>query len=101
MKKFAAAALAGLALVSTPTYAADLFGTAAPPMSASDNPAVEIGSNWYIRGDVGASFDSVPNVTAQGFGVPPVGTVTDPISASYKVNSSKTDFTADVGLGYR
>jgi opacity protein-like surface antigen len=101
MKKFAAAALAGLALASTPSQAADLFGTAAPPMSAPDNPAVEIGTNWYIRGDVGASFDSLPNVTAQGFGVPPTGTVADPISATYSVNSMKTDFTADVGLGYR
>ena len=102
MKKFAAAALAGLALASTPTYAADLFGTAAPPMSApSDNPMVEVGSNWYIRGDVGASFDNAPTVSFSSISTPPQGNASTPLSPLIGSNQFEHDFTADVAVGFR
>ena len=57
MKLVTIATLAGLALAS-PAKAADLFA-APPPASfpASQAPtAIEIGSNWYLRGAIGASF---------------------------------------------
>jgi opacity protein-like surface antigen len=106
MKKIAALTLVGLAMASTPTQAADLFGTAPPPMSAPDSPMVEVGSNWYIRGDVGASLDEVPDVSLAGYGlqpygVPPIGTAASPLGGSFTTNVSKTDFNADVGIGYR
>ncbi|MDE3174649.1 MAG: hypothetical protein KGM15_00885 [Pseudomonadota bacterium] len=52
MRFLAAAGLAGACLATSPLFAADLFSSAPPPMDA---PMVdtELGSNWYIRGDVG------------------------------------------------
>jgi opacity protein-like surface antigen len=52
MRLLGLAGLAGACLATSPLFAADLFGSAPPPMEA---PAVdtELGSNWYIRGDVG------------------------------------------------
>jgi opacity protein-like surface antigen len=47
----AAAGLAGACLATSPLYAADLFGSAPPPLS--EPMQTELGSNWYIRGDVG------------------------------------------------
>lgn len=96
------AALAGIAMVSTPSLAADLFGTAAPvAFPASDSPAAEVGSNWYLRGDAGLSLDSVPDVSFGAIGAPPTGTATAPLSASFGQNTQTKDFTADVGIGYR
>ena len=54
-----------LSLTLAPAVAADLFGSA-PPMTipASLAPtSVEVGSNWYLRGDVGVGFDDAPSVT--------------------------------------
>jgi hypothetical protein len=63
MKKIAAVALASLAIASTPTQAADLFGTAPPPLGEpASNPEVEIGSNWYIRGDLGYGEVNSPTI---------------------------------------
>jgi opacity protein-like surface antigen len=103
MKKFAAAALAGLAGASTPTQAADLFGTAPPPMSeAADNPMVEIGSNWYIRGDVGASLENVPSLSFPPDATPQPGSSGKGILPfTSRVGAGYPDFTADVGFGYR
>ena len=58
MKLVTKAALASLALAA-PAQAADLFDAAAPAsFPESQAPTtVEIGSNWYLRGDIGASFD--------------------------------------------
>ena len=67
MRLFAAATMAGACLATAPLHAADLFGSAPPPMS---EPAAqtELGSNWYIRGDVGygPSTQSVVDPTNSG-----------------------------------
>ena len=62
MKTSIAAALAGLAMASTPTLGADLFGTAPPPLTfpANQSPFTEVGSNWYLRGDVGYERRQAP-----------------------------------------
>jgi len=103
MKRISAATIVGIALASTPTLAADLFGTAAPPtmsVPASEAPtAVEVGSNWYIRGDLGAGVDSVPSLTFSSISAPAPGTGILPLASS--VGSSRTDFSADIGFGYR
>ena len=96
------AALAGIAMVSTPALAADLFGTAAPvAFPASDGPAAEVGSNWYLRGDVGTSLDSVPSVTFSSTSVPPAGDASTPLSVGNGASTLGHDFLADIGVGYR
>jgi opacity protein-like surface antigen len=52
MKFLAAAGLAGACLATSPVIAADLFDSGPPPLDAPA-PEAELGSNWYIRGDVG------------------------------------------------
>jgi opacity protein-like surface antigen len=105
MKRLSAAAIAAMALASTPALAADLFGTAAPPMldvpAASAPTAVEVGSNWYIRGDVGASFDNAPTISSSAIGAPPPGSAATPIAANLGPNGFNTNFTIDIGFGYR
>lgn len=102
MKKIAAVALVGLAMASMPTQAADLFGTAAPPMSEpADNPMVEIGSNWYIRGDVGASLENVPSLSFARYAQPEPGSGGGFLPVTSKVGAGYPDFSADVGFGYR
>ena len=102
MKAFAAA-LAGLVVASTPSLGADLFGTAGPPTSfpATESPTAEVGSNWYLRGDVGASLDSVPSVTFSSTSVPPAGNASTPLSVGSSASRLSHDFLADIGIGYR
>jgi opacity protein-like surface antigen len=102
MKLITKAALASLAL-GAPAQAADLFG-AAPPASfpSSQAPtAIEIGSNWYLRGDVGASFHDGPTASldptlAIQAGVPGV-----PLGAATWGGASWANFTGGLGFGYR
>ena len=117
MKKFAAVALAGLALASTPTQAADLFGTAAPPMSEpADNPMVEIGSNWYIRGDVGLTDENSPTIVPSAGLIPqlytdpltgaifdnqPVGNASTNTPVTRGNNQTSRDVVFDAAFGYR
>jgi hypothetical protein len=53
MRLLAAVGLAGACLATSPMFAADLLGSAPPPMEAPPLGQTELGSNWYIRGDVG------------------------------------------------
>ena len=103
MKFLIAAAVAGLAAAATPAAAADLFGSA-PPMTMPSSGAptsVEVGSNWYIRGDIGISWDQVPTVTTNSQSVPPGGDATTPIGVGLGPSQFGRNFTADVGVGYR
>ncbi len=89
MKIVAAAALASLAMAWTPTQAADLFGTAAPPIA--DAPQVEVGTNWYIRGDLGIAQDQQPSLSPTGVGLPsliPAGTLVNGQSGFYPLNQN-------------
>lgn len=52
MRLLAAAGLVVACLAPSPLFAADLFDSAPPPMDMPQ-PQTELGSNWYIRGDVG------------------------------------------------
>ena len=118
MKKIAAVALAGLAIASTPTQAADLFGTAPPPLGEpASNPEVEIGSNWYIRGDLGYGEVNSPTIvpsaglippvlydipgTWAGFDDSPVGNSSTNAPVFRGNNKTKGDGVFDVGLGFR
>ena len=68
MKTSIAAALAGLAMASTPTLGADLFGTAPPPMTFQPGqaPLTEVGANWYLRGDLGLDLDQAASFSMAG-----------------------------------
>ena len=104
MKTSVAAALAGLAMASTPTLGADLFGTAPPPMTfpASQSPITEVGTNWYLRGDIGLSADQAP--TCLDGGDPDAGRRSEasyPSPSALGSSSWRDDISADIGLGYR
>ena len=115
MKFLAAAGLAGACLATSPLFAADLFSSAPPPM---DEPAYqsELGSNWYIRGEVGYGELNQATIVPQAglfppthysvnTGVPfngaPIGDANSP--APITRGNNKTTMGADFGfgLGYR
>ncbi len=99
MKLAKASAAAILAIVS-PAAAADLFAPA-PPLSypASNSPtAVEVGTNWYVRGDIGASFPQTPSITLPYLSASPAAFG----AATWTSNqSSNIGVAGGVGFGYR
>jgi opacity protein-like surface antigen len=102
MKVLMSLACAG-AIVAAPASAADLFGTAPPlTMPATQGPPIfESGSNWYVRGDLGISFDDAPSVSFSSISVPPPGFFGSPLAVYSGQNIHATDFTGGVGVGYR
>jgi opacity protein-like surface antigen len=103
MKTSIAAAVAGLAMASTPTLGADLFGSAPPPMTfaANQSPLTEVGSNWYLRGDVGVSVDQAPSYSMAAISMPPAGGGILPFSDALGSSKWRYDVTGDIGVGYR
>lgn len=89
-----AVVLAGLA-AATPAAAADLT---MPPLSypAAQSPtAVEVGTNWYVRGDFGASFPDAPSFTLPYLSNAAFATTTN-LQAGQPVG-----FAGGAGFGYR
>jgi opacity protein-like surface antigen len=103
MKVLKFLACAGLTAAAWPASAADLLGTAPPlSMPASQGPTTfEVGSNWYIRGDLGISFDEAPTISLSSISTPPSGFVGTPYATSAGTGWSTTNFTGGVGAGYR
>lgn len=113
---FAAVSIAALSL-ATSAQAADLLSGAGPasvPMSDSPTLAqpVEVGSGWYIRGDVGITSDSLPTVSlssslaaqtvgTQGATIPPGGEATQAVNNIFGSNHSSTNWVFDAAAGYR
>jgi opacity protein-like surface antigen len=62
MGTFQRIALAGLVAVATsaPALAADLLPP--PPMAPVPVPVVEVGSGWYLRGDVGVGSQEIDKI---------------------------------------
>src|SRR4029077_10913146 len=91
------------AIVAAPASAADLLGTAAPlTLPATQGPlAYEAGSNWYVRGDLGVSFDKAPSVSFSNIALPPLGVVGAPFTTGGGASGTTTDFTGGAGFGYR
>ena len=102
MKVLKFLACAGLTMAAWPAAAADL-GSAPPlTMPASQGQTMfEVGSNWYIRGDLGVSFDEAPTVSLSSISTPPPGLVATPFTTPAGTNWSTTTFTGGVGAGYR
>jgi opacity protein-like surface antigen len=103
MKAIVAAALAGVALATTPSLAADLFGTAPPVVSypGETSPMVEVGSNWYIRGDIGLGLDPSATFSMAPISTPAQGAGILPFDGSVGSAGRRTDFSGDIGVGYR
>ncbi len=103
MKLLFSLAFAGLTIGAGPAVAADLFGSA-PPLTfpATQGPtAVEVGSNWYVRGDLGVTFDDAPTISLSSISTPPPGNALAPLPVFAGSNASSVDFTGGVGFGYR
>jgi opacity protein-like surface antigen len=89
------------AIVAAPASAADLLGSAPPlAMPASQSPMFEVGSNWYVRGDLGISFDRAPSVSFSTLAAPTFGAGA-PLAVGNGANWTTTNFTGGAGFGYR
>ena len=100
MKLLNTVALASLT-IAAPAAAADLFGSA-PPLSypiSKAATAVEVGTNWYIRGDVGVAFDESPTISLATISTPPTGYLGSTLTSGS--NGTTAGFTAGLGFGYR
>jgi opacity protein-like surface antigen len=102
MKVLFSLACAG-AIVVAPASAADLLGTSPPlTLPASQSPtAFELGTNWYVRANLGVSFDRAPSVSFSGIALPPLGAVGAPFTVGNGTGWSTTSFTGGAGFGYR
>jgi hypothetical protein len=105
MRLFAVALLGGASLAASPLYAADLFESAPPPMMAPGGQT-ELGSNWYIRGDVGyGQIDQATVVPQAGLfptvGMQPVGDASQALSPTRGNNQVTNTAAFGLGMGYR
>jgi len=101
MKLVTTVALASLTLAAT-ADAADLFGAAPATIPASSAPtAVEIGSNWYLRGDIGVSFEPAPTVSLTPTLAALAGDPDIPRGVATWGGGDATNVTAGLGFGYR
>jgi opacity protein-like surface antigen len=89
------------AIVASPASAADLLGSAPPlSMPAGQSPMFEVGSNWYVRGDLGISFDRAPSLSFPNLAAPTFGAGA-PLTVGNGANWTTTNFTGGAGFGYR
>jgi opacity protein-like surface antigen len=98
MKLIGAAAFASLAMAA-PAAAADLFGSA-PPLSfpaSQAATAIEVGSNWYVRGDLGIGFNNAPTISLSTLPSLPTGL----LGFGSASNGSNVGFVGGLGFGYR
>jgi len=100
MKTSAAAVLAALALAPAPALGADLFGTAKPVTYPQSRPLNEVGSNWYLRGDIGLDFDKAPTFSMDEISMPNASGFL-PYSTAVGSSNWRSDVSADLGGGYR
>ncbi len=98
MKKIYAAVLFGLIMAPAHGLAADL--DAFPSVASSGGQQmVEVGTGWYLRGDIGVGLDNAPTLSFDpgSLAAPPPAS----ISPTFGANSNKTDFVGGAGFGYK
>ena len=103
MKLLLSLAVAGLTVAAWPASAADLLGTS-PPLNVAGSQGTtmfEVGTSWYLRGDLGISFDRAPSVSFSNIALPPLGVVGAPFTSGAGANWTTTNFTGGAGFGYR
>jgi opacity protein-like surface antigen len=105
MRILGLAMLAGACLATSPLSAADLFGTAPPP---PDAPVMqqELGSNWYIRGDIGYGQINQATVVPDAglfptIGNQPIGDASSPVPVVRGNNQITQNADFSLGFGYR
>jgi opacity protein-like surface antigen len=90
------------AIVTAPASAADLLGTSPPlTMPGSQTSMFEVGTNWYVRGDLGISFDRAPSISFSPLAPAALGGLGAPLAISNGANWTTTNFTGGAGFGYR
>jgi opacity protein-like surface antigen len=89
------------AVVAAPVSAADLGS--APPLTlpTGQSPMFEVGSSWYVRGDLGISFDRAPSLSFSNVALPALGALAAPLTIGNGPNWTTTNFTGGAGFGYR
>ena len=89
-----------LATASNLAYAAD-FGQSPDPAGQLADPAIELGTGWYLRGDVGFARDKMPKLSSDLNLIPNITTKNGwsvGIGGGYKFNNW---FRADLQYDYR
>ena len=56
----------------------------------------EVGSNWYLRGDIGVSVDQAPSFSMAASSMPPAGPGILPFSGTLGSSKWRNDFTAAI-----
>jgi len=105
MRLIGLAGLVGACLATSPLFAADLFDSAPPPMDMPQGQT-ELGSNWYIRGDVGyGQMDEATVVPSAGLfptiGNAPIGDANTPVVVTRGNNQTTMSPDFSLGFGYR
>ena len=100
MKKSYAVIMCCLILAPAHGLAADMAAFPLQEQPSGSQPLVEIGSGWYIRGDIGASLDETPTLSfAQSSLLDPPPPAS--LSSLFGSNSSQANFVAGLGGGYK
>ncbi len=94
MRKVVIAAVAGLSMTSA-AHAADM--TLSPTLTQQE----EIGSAWYIRGDIGDALVTEPGVNAVSIGAPPPGNAGTSMAPTFSGTVSSNVITYGAGVGYQ
>lgn len=92
-----APAIAILAALSAPAISADLDDIVYAPMLPETKP-VEIGSGWYLRGDIG--YTASESGAAGSYSVFDAGPPESYTSTPFASSDLKTDWSASIGVGY-
>ncbi|TDH35130.1 porin family protein [Pseudohoeflea suaedae] len=90
-------AIAILAALAAPAQSADLDNIIYAPMLPETKP-VEIGSGWYLRGDIG--YTKSASDAAASFSDFVDGTPDEYVATGYDSSDLKTDWTGTIGVGY-
>jgi len=90
-------AIAVLAALAAPAHAADLDEIIYAPMLPETKP-VEIGSGWYLRGDIG--YTAGESGAATSFSDFIDGTPDTYVTTGYDSSDLKTDWSGSIGIGY-
>jgi opacity protein-like surface antigen len=100
MKRSTAVALLSMFLAPASGYAADLSSMPLTvPQSDAPGAMVEVGTNWYIRGDIGVGLENLPSLSYPNIGTALPGSAL--VNTQSVTNNSAATFNGGVGVGYK
>lgn len=99
MRGFTSLALAGafVTLVAGGAQAADMGFPPMPGLPPISGQPVELGTGWYLRGDVGGSRDEGPLIAPLGY---PLAAGANPVNV-FLGSEVTNGYSLDVGFGYK